>query len=666
MTTFAFPTNGQSARGASIAALSGDVVIPDWRQPRLASYDLSTQDFSFTSLGVVDTLASVGAPASDFYDGIPFAGQESFDFDSAALTGSYFALTDNGTDSISNPLETYWIAQQSTQETGFSAAVVDTANDILWMTGYGERLVGYSSSGTVGYALPFNSPFQQARTFCGVALNGSTPLLLSYSGEVYAASGGITQRMSPDLGAPCNALASLTTGGYAALSPSTAQVIPFTISTPSTLSVGTAISTPMSTPYAMAAGASGTSGLIGVVGTNDFSLSIAASGGAYISLTSEAFATQPAAGTVSVLKKNSVGDWAVTQTVTTSGDPTYMAALPNAEQILVTFPSSGQVQVIPETDGVWGSGTTQTFDFTDPGQIVNAGNSSALFCQPSANQVTPLYNNGTGTWSSGTAIPLPGATALVLSSDTAGYAGGSSGSSGIIGLSLLNGAWEASGSISVNFDVTSLAVDTVGGLYACGTSGSVGYLEVYFSGVAVGGTSWTGGASAIAWYEGQIAVLDPVNNLIRTFGLINGQYQQVNSYAAPSGANLFMSLPQTWFLGGSALWEMNWGAPYVLERTQTAVAAVYNQSSSTWAQAALGRGQRSFATTFDSSGLWYIATDANVLWVIEPDGSISSQTTIPVYSGQQQTTPLGLSGLLWDGGTLYGSSCLNNALAVGI
>jgi len=675
VTTYAFPTNNQTARGASSAPFNGAFVVPDWRRPQLAAYNPSTSGISISGFAGIPITGSVDAAVqiSDFLSFTEFLGDESFDWAGATLTGSYLDLVNDTTTEYSSAsgLATGWVADAAIQETGYVACSSGSAS--LWALGYGEGLLSYSVSGTITqWALPFGE------TFCGIVLQNDVPYFLNTAGQLYTIYQGITtlvQGAFPDnSGTVLPALLPANLSGFYntmqeqggtlyAMSPSTQSVIPYALSTAISGASGSAITTPMTLPYTLSTGASGTSGLIGVVGTNQTVVGISANALTYLPLLSELFAAQTSANLIQVLQKNSINDWTVSQTVSGAGSPSFLAVLTNAEQLLVSNTANNVLQVIPETDGVWGSGTAQSLSVTDASALAVAlDNTTAFVCQPSQNQLG-VFASTNGTWASGTPIPVPNPQCVIVANSDTGYCGGVS---GITNLVLLNGTWQSSGSITTSFGVSGLAVDTLGGLYATGSNGTSGMLEVYFNGVAVGGATWQGNGAQIAWYEGQILVLDTVNNLVRVFGLIDGQYVLQFAAATVSGATSFVQLQDTWFVGGASLWEYEWNSPYQFVPSNTGIAAIYTIPSGTWATYALGRGERPFSSTFDSSGNLWVISDANQLYAIDPAGTLVSSNTVPVYTGQHQTTPLGISSLNWWNGVLYGSSCLNDAIAVGL
>ncbi len=773
MTTYAFPSGGKSARGATSSPLNGTLIVPDWRRPSIAEYnptsnavtiaDLSGQAVSNSVnadaqlsgfLDYIDVIAANDSnipylqwfPGIGYYESIPLDNSESPDYGQFDLPDQYvnetftfasgfagellntyayyedsynFNVSDEGVASVSiDPVQTGWLATSAYQETGYVGSAND--GDYIWAVGYGEGLLQYDGTNARQWALPFGE------TFCGVVMASGSPYILNTQGTLYTINDEMTTQVTgaldtyPSTPLPATLPVNLTemipynsvqilNGTIYALSPNGQSVIPYVLDTALSGASQTPILVPIGNPYALSTGASGASGLLGVVGTDYYALDVEATGLAFLPLLDQVFVAQSSANEIQVLQKNAQDLWAITQTVTGSGSPSYVAATSTAEQILVSNPENNIVQVIPETDGVWGSGSTQILSITAPGQIaLSIDNSIAFVCQSQENQITLLQNNSE-TWSVSGSLSISGPNrVLVTSSDTAYCAAGS----GIANLIQLNGSWQVSGSITTGFPVNDVAVDTIGGVYAASTSvaydelamqngtylsvsgfssdlefstasltnegtysvsgpfsnsaSTYGSLSVYFSGVYVGGVTWNGSADRVIWYEGQIAVVDSLNNAIRTFGLIGGQYVQVNIIPSVPGISALVQTNDAWLFGGSAIWQYEWAQPYMLSRTESAIASIYNLSSLTWNSVMLGRNQRSFATTFDSTSNLWVSTDANQLYTISPSGTIISNNSIPVYTKQLQTTPLGISSLTWMGGTLYGSSCLNDAIAVGL
>ncbi|MHB8843087.1 MAG: hypothetical protein ACYC56_15080, partial [Candidatus Aquicultor sp.] len=125
MTTYAFPTNNQTARGASSAPFNGAFVVPDWRRPQLAAYNPSTSGISISGFAGIPITGSVDTAVqiSDFLSFTEFFGDESFDWDGATLTGSYLDLVNDTTTGYSSAsgLATGWVADAAIQETGYVA-----------------------------------------------------------------------------------------------------------------------------------------------------------------------------------------------------------------------------------------------------------------------------------------------------------------------------------------------------------------------------------------------------------------------------------------------------------------------------------------------------------------------------------------------------------------
>jgi hypothetical protein len=826
VTAYAFPANQQTARGASSVSFNGNVVVPDWRRPQLASYNPTSSGVAVSDLAEVPISGSVNAAAQlsgflsyvdtvqksnssipyllwlqnlGYYHDIALDNSESTEYgqfvlpdsdiisvdypyeypyfgfsaslalpatlpatmsttaplpmsmwgysamsllpsvsgyttavlSSGVITGysvaglaetftfasgyagvglgacAYFEDTmdfyvaNTGADSVSiEPTMQGWLSTSAYQETGYVAAANDSS--YMWAVGYGEGMLQYGVDGPVAqWSLPFG------KTFCGVVLESSLPYILTTDGMVYTVNDNILTQLSGAVtGSTCSSLQSQ--GGIMyALVPVEAVVMPYVLNTAVSGSPQQSIPVPMDTPYTLSTGASGSSGLLGVTGTDNYALGIPASDMAYLSLLDQVFVAQQSANEIQVLQKNADDLWTVAQTVSGVGGPTYVAALTTAEQILVSNTNANTLQIIPETDGVWGSGTAQSISITAPGQIaLSTNNAIAFVCQTGSNEVA-LFQNTLSVWSASGSLSIPSPNRVLVTGANTAYCASSS---GIVNLIQLNGSWQVSGSIVTPLPVNDVAVDTLGGMYAVSTNGvssqldftgtesfvwdsetltgdyfsltnngtdsvsaafntstaTLGSLDVYFAGVLVGGASWNGSADRVLWYEGQILVLDKINNAMRVFGLVGGQYVQQNYIPTVPSADAIVNTTDTWLFGGTAIWQYEWAQPYTLSRSQSAIVAVYNIVSATWGTFTIGRKQRALSATFDATGNLWVATDANQLYALNSAGGLISSNQIPVYSKQLQTTPLGISSLTWMDGTLYGSSCLNDAIAVGL
>ena len=657
MTAYVFPPSGETARGASHALVDGILYVPDWRHAQIASFDIASSRLTTQDLqGAVTYAVSPIVQNNAFFSGTDFAGSTSFEWNGQTLTGETLALvndTTTGYSSVSGLL-TSWIASEAAQEVGYCAAAVGDNSD-FWALGYGEGLLHYtpSSSGGVSYALPFGE------TFCGLAMNSGLPYFLSTAGQVYTVLDGRPTRVEGgNLAAVCTAWRE-TQGIFYALSPSGPNLLPFTLGSTSSGSSGAAISVPIALPYSF----SSSGGVLGVVGTTPAQLALTGNAMAYIPLSKQILVAQDAANAVVVLEKNAANDWAQVQSVAGGGGPLYLAPTPNAEQCLISNSSSGVVQILNQTDGTWGTPAAQTLALAGCGAAaVTMDNAEAFVCQPASNQLSVLTNTS-NTWAIGYTLPLTGAQSVMVASSGVAYAGGSS---GIATLGVINGQWTQTAFASTTYPVESLAIDAFGGVYAAGSSGGVGYLTAFYGNVAVGGASWTGSSDAVAWYNGQILVLDQANDLLRTFGLVGGQYAQQATWPAPPSSSGIVQLDTSWFVGGTALWEYEWGAPYAFLPVQVATIGIYDVATAAWTTATLGRGRRAFASTFDASLNLWVADDTNTLTAYSSGGTQISQAAIATYPKQQASTPLGFGSLLWDGGVLYGTSVLNNAVGVGI
>ena len=656
MPTYVFPSAGQSARGASIAPVGSTLFIPDWRTARLTAYTPSSSGISSSGLaGPIDNGVTPDVQLSDNLAFLDFSADVDITWGGQTFTAQELALVNDTTTgySAASGMVGTWLATEASQNVGYCASTPG-ANSDLWAVGYGEGLLNYvpSTSGVTTYALPFGE------TFCGVAMASGSPYVLSTSGTFYTIYEGRAAKVAPSLGAPCSQLTA-DGGVFYALSPAASQVLPYTLSSAFAGAAGTALTTPMTLPYTLTAA----NGVLGVVGTSPARIAEAANDIFYLAVSRQVLIAQATADTIGVLTLNSVGDWALTQTVAASGSPQYLAATSTGEQCLVSNVASGIVQIINQTDGTWGTPAQQTLDVANCGAVaVSTDNSMGFVCQPASNQVTVLANTS-NTWSIDYTLSIPGAQSVLAASSGTVYVGGTS---GVTTVTFLNGTWQVGGLVKTTFPVSAVAVDTLGGVYAAGTSGSSGLMSAIFSNTVTGGTQWAGSAEDIAWYEGQIIVLDSTSGLLRTIGLVGGQYSEQASFTAPPSASGLAQLSETWFVGGTQMWEYEWAGAYTVVPVQIAEVGLYDIAGATWASATLGRGRRAFAAAFDSSTNLWVADDSNSLTSYSSGGTQLSQAAIAPYYPQPSTTPLGFSALAWVSGTLYGASCLNNAVVAGL
>jgi hypothetical protein len=77
----------------------------------------------------------------------------------------------------------------------------------------------------------------------------------------------------------------------------------------------------------------------------------------------------------------------------------------------------------------------------------------------------------------------------------------------------------------------------------------------------------------------------------------------------------------------------------------------------------LGPGHQPTAAIWSQTGasVWLVTVD-DYLFNVSASGTILSSVQVPVPPGWLTGTPLGLSGLAWFGGSLYGCSSMNGAL----
>lgn len=349
--------------------------------------------------------------------------------------------------------------------------------------------------------------------------------------------------------------------------------------------------------------------------------------------------------------------WMVQQTISIN-EPDYLAWTPNAEQLFVNSSASGVVQLYNMDVDVFN--LAQTFTLSDAGAVTVTPNSlTAFVCQTPLNQIT-LFNASNNIWASGATIAINGPTDVYALSNTQVFA---TIASGFAYINEANQVWSVGASGALSYTPTTITQDEFGILYVAGSSSTTGYLTAIASGVVLGGSSWAGSADDLLWIQGQLCVTDSTNSLVRIFGLINGQFTQMNTAPAPMGSPVPIAVTdsgESIFVGGSTMsYQYQFAQPFTLQATQTSTASLY--VSGGWNNTVLGISERPSACTFDDSGNLWVATQENNVYEVNTGGIVSSQM-VPQYGQQPQITPIGLSSLMWNNGHLYATSCLEGGI----
>ncbi len=545
---------------------------------------------------------------------------------------------------------------------GFTDGVSD-GNGGLWVVGNTGFIADVTASGAVasGFVTPLNT------AFTGVALSsGGIAYAMSSNGTIFSAVGNgsfavplptdlptelypVATALSPSFNTLCRGLLASGSTLYTIL-PTQQSIGTYDLAT----GASGAVSGTVTNPSCFAISASGVLGVCGwadstlMNGFTQFSMSPMMMG-MLVGLNT------PNNQLMMLMDKNRT--WMVQQTIDIN-EPDYLGWTPNAEQLFVNSSASGVVQLYNMDVDVFN--LAQTFTLSDAGAVTVTPNSlTAFVCQTPLNQIT-LFNASNNIWASGATIAINGPTDVYALSNTQVFA---TIASGFAYINEANQVWSVGASGALSYTPTTITQDEFGILYVAGSSSTTGYLTAIASGVVLGGSSWAGSADDLLWIQGQLCVTDSTNSLVRIFGLINGQFTQMNTAPAPMGSPVPIAVTdsgESIFVGGSTMsYQYQFAQPFTLQATQTSTASLY--VSGGWNNTVLGISERPSACTFDDSGNLWVTTVENNLYEVNTGGIVSSQM-VPQYGQQPQITPIGLSSLMWNNGHLYATSCLEGGI----
>lgn len=522
--------------------------------------------------------------------------------------------------------------------TGYCAGFTDGMSGAWFL----RQILGATHITSGGALTQYTAP--AGIIFAGGVFAGGQPNFMDSTGAVWTVSGSVlTMTGNTFGGAPAKAIAASGNTLYAML-PAVSQISSMAV----TGGAITTLTTPMPTPACLAV--SGTD--IAVAGWGTSALSPGATFIAPDTFTQLAFlGLNPASGSVT-LWSSIAGVWSAGQVVSGLGAPSAARWSPNGITILVTDPAGSHVFAL-----------TDTFGTLSLAQTLALAGAEAVDITPDASQALVAtgstlqnYNFAGTVWSASGVTSLPGASCISFTSDLTAMAGATD---SLKTLAYTAGTWVITGSTALPFTPTNVAFDPSGLVYAIGTSGVSGVLAAVSGTTVVASDSWSGSASGLIVVRGQPIVADPTFG-VRIFSLTANVLSQTGSGAAPAGVVSLTSLGSTVFVGSeSVLWENNLGAPSTIRRSFASSVSVY---SGAWVSTNLPAGQTPTAISWSPSGSVVVVTQENELFTLAASGGILSQDTIPVFAGQQQTTPLGLSTLLWVGNSLFASSILNDSL----
>jgi hypothetical protein len=525
-----------------------------------------------------------------------------------------------------------------------------------WIAQIAGSVVRYASGGAV---TAYSMPTSAALTGAAYSATQSAPYFLSANGALSTISGAVSAAVGSGFGASGFALATSGSTLFALL-PGTPALGTFLFATATTGTSGS-IAAPISAPSCLAA----ISGFVAVGGWNYAGLgsgftSMAISPATFSSL----IGATPSTGRVSAWGVTTGNTWALTSVASGLGAPNYVAWMPSGLYALASDPTNGTLYNFSYSLGTLTQ--IQSLAIAGAGPVAMLpDNIHGLLCRTAANQALALTYAGSAV-SSGTGFAITAPTSIA-------YAGTSGqiliGCASGLALATINvsGVWSVTATGSVGFTPSSLFVDASGNAYCAATSGASGLYAIATSGLAlVGSGSFAGSAVGIVYQQGQTLVADGVNAVVRGFGPRGSVYSQYASAAAPAGLasivlNAFEGSEQDIFASGtSTTYQLSLTAPYYADRVRQGAVSVY--ASGAWTNYVLPVDILPEAIAWNPSGNLSVYMLTNTLYTFSSGLALISSGTVLQQPSIAQTTPIGVSNLLWQNGSLYGSTGLNDSL----
>jgi hypothetical protein len=533
---------------------------------------------------------------------------------------------------------------------GFAGAVSDGASG-AWLVQYSGALSHLSSAG----ALTASGALPSGQVYTGVAFVSafSQPYVISAaSGTIYGSTSavvvGTLGQSAWDLVSSGSTLFSLVSGNLAA----------FTLSASGSGSAAL-IPYPMVVGNCLAAAAS--------------SSAVAVGGWSYVTLASAYvnMAFSPANAVMVALAGTNRIDlyqgpnevWAQTASAHASGTPSFGAWNSSGTIVAATDPLSGVINIFGYSLGALT--LNQVIPQANASSVAFTTNGlQMLVCEPIFNTVTPYSLSG-GVWVSGNSVVVPAPT-CILGIGASGVVVG--GTNSLSYLSLSGSIWSLAGTTTMPY--TPVALSTASGnVFSVGSAGSLGYFSAVSGNmVPLLNYAWAGSANGIIYDQGQITVTDKTNTLLWSFGNLFTVYEFVFNFPSEFTFNQIAVSPATPFSSGGTIFGMGsastalyqYTSPYNIEPRRTGVVGIWK--GGVWNTATLGSGHVPNALTFDVSGNVYAVSNDNYMFRITSGGVVSASAQVTQFSGQPQTTPLGMSCLAFIGSGLYAGSSLAGPL----
>jgi hypothetical protein len=533
---------------------------------------------------------------------------------------------------------------------GYAGAVSDASGN-AWLAPYNGPLTFVPGDGSFGTLYPMPLTASGTITTDIVMLN-DVPYVVTTSGSIYGLSGSIVVPITGSFGGLTRGAAADTSNIYALL-PQTKQMGVFSFSAPFSGSVAKH-TTPMDVPAFVVSGPNGTA--IGGWSQSTFSFVTTA-----VDLSpASGFAAAVTSGTGDLtLLTGHDPSWTVVQTVSGLTGPADVAWANAGTQVLVTEPSANHVAIYNLITG------TLTFDINlsvsgATNIAILTTDSQALVSQSSHNQVSLITSEVNNWVVSSVVTGIAAASDIAIVSDTEALVACAS---GVAFLSFNTGTWGVSKLVSgLPYNPTGMDwfIDTDGLITAvtAGVVGASGRVDlVKTTGLGASG-SWAGSAGEVLWRQGQIAIADPSNDVVRVFGEVGASLRSMGTNAGPDGvATIGQTGTSLWLGGSAATWQSRFTAPYKIVPYNHGYVATWDGSSFTTVD--LGVEHQPSAGVWGPSGVW-VATTQNDLYVIN-DGILVQQLILPA-DPQPAGVPLGMSEFQFWNGELYASSSLNNGL----
>lgn len=537
----------------------------------------------------------------------------------------------------------------SSQRPGFAGAASDGAGN-AWLVGYTgpATLLPASGAGSL-FAMPSGA---SGEIFAGVAYCSGAPFFAASSGNLYTNSGGTIVAVTGAFGELTRAVATDRTGKIYANLPGVsgaAHLGVFTLAHPTSGTI-TKFASPV--PFPTSVAVSGTNVAVGgwqnsVIASGASSLKLGASGTA-------AFATT--ASNLIHLMTGTDPAWTLAAPVSGTGAPLDLAWSPSNTQLLVTDTTNSKVEVFTLTAGVLVSGQALTVSGAAKiGMTPTTG--QALVTQPTRGTVSVL-TSASAVWTVSGSVSGVTANAIVVLSDSEAAVATPS---GVAWLNFVNNGWQIETAVSgLTFTPDAITTDGSGVLFLAGVSGVSGNVAVVTKTGIGAKASWAGTATSVFYRQGQIAVADGSNNLIRVFGQIGATISQKATASAPSGTTYIgQTGVSVWLCGVSGVSQDRFTAPYRLVPYTNGLVSIFN--GSTFQTASLGVENQPSALTWGPSGIW-AATVQDQMFVVSPSGVILVQQNVLPAPPQTAGTPLGMASLLFHDNGLFAASSMNNGL----